>query len=121
MRELRPLRGPCRPRGVEDHGRIVVRPLHDLGPRPGLAHDALELSGLDQHALGAGVIGARLRILSETVPGKKQPGAGVAQVERDLAPLEQHVHRDHYAAGAQYAEVADGEVGDVRQHDPHTV
>src|SRR5581483_6351655 len=85
--ELRPLWGPCGSRGVEDHRRIVVRPLHHLRPRLSLAHNALELPGLDEYAFGAGLIGARLRILSETVPGEEQPCARVAQVEGDLAPL----------------------------------
>src|SRR6185437_5038616 len=62
--------------------------------------------------------GARLisRLVFERVPGEDQPGAAVAEVERDLAPLEQHVHRHDDAAGAQHRVVDDRELGDVGEH-----
>src|SRR5256885_1411531 len=51
----------------------------------------------------------------------RRPGAGVREVELDLAALEQHVHRHHDAARPQHAVVDDAEVRDVRQHDPDAV
>jgi hypothetical protein len=59
--------------------------------------------------------------LGEVVPGEEDLGARVLEVERDLAALEQDVHRDDDAARAQDPVVDDGEVGDVREHDPDTV
>ena len=66
-------------------------------------------------------IGTGLRGLHEVVPGEHDLRAGVLEVVADLASLEQHVHRDHDATGAQDAVVGDREVRDVGQHDPDAV
>ena len=65
----------------------------------------LELARLDEHDLGVGVLGAGVGGVGELVPGEEHLGAGVAQVERDLALLEQDVHRHDDRAGAQRAVV----------------
>ena len=79
------------------------------------------LPGLDEHALGAGLLGARLRGLGELVPGEQQLRAGVAEVEADLALLEQRVHRHDDRAEPQRAEEDEREVRDVGQHQPDAV
>ncbi len=78
-------------------------------------------SGLDQQALGAGLGRAGLGGVRELVPGEDQLGLRVAEVERDLALLEQYVHRHNDSAGAEHAVVGDRELGNVRQHDPDAV
>ena len=65
---------------------------------------------LDLDQLGAGVGGPAAGLLGEAVPGEQQLRAGVLQVEGDLAPLQQHVHRHDHAAGAQHAVVGDREL-----------
>jgi len=55
------------------------------------------------------------------VPGEHELGAGIGEIERDLAALEQHVHRHDHTARAQHAVVRRREVRDVGQHDPHPV
>ena len=84
-------------------------------------HELLELAGLDQDRLGAGLLGALRRGLAEAVPREDDLRARVLEVERDLAALEQHVHRHDDAARAQDAVVDDREVRDVREHDPDAV
>ena len=85
------------------------------------AEQLLELARLDHDALGAGLLRAGLRVVGEALPGEHQLGPGVAEVEGDLAALEQHVHRHHDAAGSQHAVVTDAEVRDVRKHDSDAV
>ena len=85
------------------------------------AEQLLERAGRDDHALGARVLRAGLRILRETLPGEQQLRTRVAQVERDLASLEQHVHRHDDAARAQHPVVTDREVRNVREHDPDAI
>ena len=80
-----------------------------------------ERDGLDHDALGAAPGGARSAAVGELVPGEDQLRLGVAEVERDLALLEQHVHRHDDAAGAQHAVVGDRELGHVREHHPDAV
>jgi len=121
MGQLRALRRSGRPRGVEDHGRVGVVDLGGVGDRRCAPDLLLELAGLDERALGAGVLRAGLRVLSEPIPREQLLCARVAQVESDLAMLEQHVHRDDDATGSQHAVVTDGEVGNVREHDPDAV
>ena len=85
-------------------------------------HQLLELARLDQDHLGAGLLGARSSPPRRSRASAKSTLApGVAQVERDLAPLQQHVHRHDDAARAQDAVVDDPEVRDVREHDPDAV
>ena len=48
---------------------------------------------------------------AHAIPGEDQPCSGVAEVVGDLPRLEQRVHRDDDAAGAQHAVVDDGESG----------
>ena len=111
-----------RARRVEDHRGVVAARGRRRSPRGSTsASDLLELAGLDHDAVGAGLVRARLRVVGEAVPREQQLGAGVAEVEGDLAALEQHVHRHDDAAGAQHAVVEDREVRDVGQHDPDAV
>ena len=60
-------------------------------------------------------------LVGERVPGEHQPGPGVAQVVGDLPRLEQRVHRDDHAAGAENAVVHHGDLGHVRHHDADPV
>ena len=91
-----------------------------VSARPGgrlvLGQRRREARRLDLDQLDAGVGGALARLGGEAVPGEQQLRAGVLQVEGDLAPLQQHVHRHDDAAGAQHAVVGDRELGDVGQH-----
>ena len=82
---------------------------------------SFELAGLHEHALHARLLGPGVSGVGELVPGQDDPGLGVAEVERDLALLEQRVHRHDRRADAQRAVVADREVCDVGQHDAHAV
>ena len=108
-------------RRVEDHRGVVAVAIGDLALRLGVAEQLLELARLDRDDLGAGLLGALLGGLGEVVPGEHQLGPRILEVELDLAPLEQHVHRHDGAARAQDAVVGDREVGDVREHDPDAV
>ena len=96
-----------------------------VSARPGVGSSPASSRGegrrLDLDQLGAGVGGAVARLGAEAVPGEQQLGARVLQVEGDLAPLEQHVHRHDDAAGPQHAVVGDRELGDVGQHHPDPV
>jgi hypothetical protein len=85
------------------------------------AEEALELARLDEHELGAGLVGARLAASAKSCQGEEQLGLGIRQVERRLASLEQDVHRDDGRARAQRAVVGEREVRDVRQHDADAV
>ena len=67
------------------------------------------------------LVGAGVRGLGEFVPGEDHLGAGVAQVERHLALLEQDVHRNDDRPGAQRAVVAVRELRHVGQHDRDAV
>ena len=103
---------------VEDHGGVIgvpVRRARRLAPR----QQRVERARLDDDHLGVVRPGpGRLR---ERVPGEQDAGARVGHVVRDLALLEQHVHRHDRGACAQRAVVADREVHDVRQHHPDAV
>ena len=68
-----------------------------------------------------GLLGAAAGLVRERVPGEDQPGPGVAQVIGDLPRLEQRVHRDDHAAGAEHAVVHHGDLGDVGHHDADPV
>ena len=93
-----------------------------VSDRVGRREQASERLGLDDDALGPDLGRALLSGGSANcVPGEDQLGLGVAEVERDLALLEQHVHRHDDAAGAEHAVVGDRELGDVREHDPDPV
>ena len=81
----------------------------------------LELAGAHDDALGAGLPRSGHRLVGELVPSEHDACVRVAQVEGDLAPLEQHVHRHHDPARAQDAVVGDGELRHVGQHDPDAV
>ena len=82
---------------------------------------SFELAGLHEHALRARLLGAGVGGIGELVPGQDYAGPGVTEVERDLALLEQRVHRHDGGADTQRAVVADREVRDVGQHDAHAV
>ena len=60
-------------------------------------------------------------LLGEPVPREQQLGAGVLEVVRDLAPLEEDVHGDDHGARPHDPVVDDGEVRDVRQHHPDAI
>ena len=107
--------------GVEDHGGVVGVDVRDVVVGLGGAEQLLELARLDRDQLGAGLLGAGLGGLREVVPGEQDLRARVLEVERDLAALEQDVHRDDDAARAQDPVVDDREVRDVREHDPDAV
>ena len=108
-------------RGVEDHGRVRVVALDVVGLARGAREQGLELARLDDDHLGSGYLGAFLGRLREAVPREHQPRARIREVEADLSPLQQHVHRHDHAAGAQHAVVDGAEVRHVREHDPNAV
>ena len=110
VRELGALRRARRARGVEDHRRVVEAALGDLRRRLAALEQRLELAGLHEHAFGVRLLGAGARGVGELVPGQEDLRPGVAEVEGDLALLEQAVHRHDGRAGAQRAVVADREV-----------
>ena len=108
-------------RGVEEH-RDVLR--GGAGQARGWFEDRQrcgEGSRLDLDQLCPGVGGSHSRLLGEAVPGEQELRARVLQVEGDLSPLQEHVHRHDDATGAQHAVVGDREVGDVGQHHPDPV
>ena len=111
--ELGPLGLAGRARGVEDHRGVIAVALGDLVDRIG--GEQLLRRGHD-HALGARGRRAGLGLAREAVPGEHQARPRVAQVERHLALLQKHVHRDHGGAGPQRAVVDDRELGDVGEH-----
>ncbi len=121
VRELGALGRAGRTARVEDHGGVVGVDVRDLAERLGLGQQLLERAGLDGDQLGAGLLGAGGGGLLEVAPAEHDLGARVLQVERDLAALEQHVHRDDDAARTQHAVVGEREVRDVREHDPDPV
>ena len=121
VHERRALRRPGGARRVDDHGRVVVLAVGDLLDRVGAAERLLELAGRGEDALRARLLRAALGGLGEAVPGDDQLGARVGEVVRDLARLEQRVHRHDDRAEPQRAEVDDGEVGHVREHQPDAV
>jgi hypothetical protein len=121
VRELRPLRRARRSRRVEDQRGVVVVAIGELTDRLGLAQRLLERPALDEHALGAGLGSARLRGRGEPVPGHQDAGAGVAEVEGDLALLQKRVHRDDDRPEPQGAEECEREVGEVGKHEADAV
>ena len=82
----------------------------------GPAGRPVQCSRLDDDALGGRLFRTRPRRLGALVPGEEEAGRRIGQVERDLALLEQHVHRHDDAARAQDAVVGDRELRDVREH-----
>ena len=68
-----------------------------------------------------GLVGAAACLVRERMPGEDQPGPGVAEVVGDLPRLEQGVHRDDDAAGAEHAVVHHGDLRDVGHHDADPV
>ena len=74
MRELGALRLARRTRGVEDHRRVVGPALGDVGAVRS-EQQRLELARLDEHALGARLLGA----------GARRRRGTVAQLERVVA------------------------------------
>ena len=119
--ELRSLRFAGGAGGVEDDSGVLFVGLGDLGVRFKLAEHLGKRCRLDLDHLYACVLGATARLLGEAVPGEQQLRAGVLEVEGDLAPLQQHVHRHHDATGAEDAVVGDRELEDVGQHHPDAV
>ena len=121
VRQLRALGGPGGAGRVEDDRRVVVVGVVHLGDRLRRADEVPEARHLDEDALGARRLGPGLRVAGKSLPREQDLRARVLEIERDLAALEQHVHRNHDAAGAQHAVVADGKMGDVGEHDPDAV
>jgi hypothetical protein len=116
VRQLGALRLAGGAGGVEDHRGVVLLRVGQAGRGLVLAEHRRERLRLDLEQLGAGVGGAVARLGGEAVPGEQDPGSGVLEVEGDLAPLQQHVHRHDDAAGAQHPVVGDGELEHVGQH-----
>ena len=110
MGQFGALRRAGGPRRVQDHRGVVGIAVDDLAPGLDARQHLLELAGLDHDALGAGLLRAGVRVVGEALPGEQQLRPGIAEIEGDLAALEEHVHRHHNAAGAQHPVVADGEV-----------
>src|SRR5215216_349210 len=121
VRELGALRRAGRAARVEDHRGVAGVDVGDVVIGLRLARQLLELAGLDRDDLGARLLGAGAGGLAEVVPGEQVPRPRVLEVERNLAALEQHVHRDDDAAPAQDPVVDEREVRDIREHDPDAI
>ena len=89
--------------------------------RGGGSEHCLELARRHQQTLGASGGRAGQSVLGEAVPGQHQFRLRVAQVERHLTGLEQHVHRHHHGAGPQDAVIGRGKLRHVGQHDADPV
>jgi hypothetical protein len=107
--------------GIEDHRGVVLVGVGEGRLGLAVAEQLGEGLGLDLDQLRPGLGGSLPGLLGEAVPGEQQLRAGVLEVEGDLAPLQEHVHRHHDAAGAEDAVVADRELEHVRQHQPDSV
>ncbi len=119
--ELGALRVAGRAGGVEDHRGVLVVTLHDLVIRGDRGQQIGEAAPVHDDGFRLGLFGAAAGLVRERMPGEHQPGPGVAQIIGDLPRLEQRVHRDDHAAGAEHPVVHHGDLGDVRPHDPHPV
>jgi hypothetical protein len=119
--ELGTLRLASGARGVEDHRGVVLLPLDHLQDRLRGREHLAEHGRVDDDRLSLGLLRAGRRLVREPVPGEDQPAAGVTEIVGDLPRLEQRVHRDDHAAGAQHAVVDHGELRGVGQHDPNPV
>ena len=109
-------------RGVEDHRGVVVGPVRQPG-RPASRSRAGCRTWPGRPRSPRRQPPSRRPRLQRRPPcqAKITRRAGVAQVVGDLAGLEQRVHRHHDAARPQHAEVDDGELRDVGQHEPDPV
>ncbi len=110
-----------RTRGVENHRGVVLVPVGQVLGGWGGRKRRTESAGTDGDHLGLALLRTGPCLVGEGVPGEQEPGTRVAEVVGDLAGLEQGVHRDDDAAGPQYAEVGEGELGHVGQHDRNSV
>src|SRR5271165_5201743 len=119
--ELGALRLAGRAGCIEEHCGVLAGPVRDLVLRGGGGEEIAEAGRIDDDRLRVRVLGAAARFVRELMPGKDQPGPGVAEVISHLPPLEQRVHRDDHTACAEHAIVGDGELGDVGLHDPDPV
>ncbi len=117
MGQFRALRLTGRPRCVEDHRGVVLVPLDHVFGERGRGEQRVESAGIDDHRIGLGLPCAGAYLVGEGGPGEQQPGARVAEVVGDLPGLEQGVHRNDDAARPEHAEVGDGEIRAVGQHD----
>ena len=92
--QLGALRLAGRARGVEDHRGVVLGGLGQARRRlersPAVAAKAAGSTSISSAPASAAPSRASS---AEAVPGEQQLGAGVLEVEGDLAPLQQHVHR----------------------------
>ncbi len=119
------------PAGVDDHRGVVGAGGLDLAGVVGEV-ELVEVPG----ALGPGVVagqghhvrghvpglpGARDRLRGETLEGDQQPGPGILQLVGDLGRFQQRVQRHHDQAGLEDGEVAEQELGQVRQLHGHPV
>ena len=119
--ELGALRVARGTRGVEDHRGVLVVGIRDLVVRVDGGQQVGEADRVHDDGFRLGLLGAAAGLVRERMPGEDQPGPGVAQVVGDLPRLEQGVHRDDHAAGAEHAVVHHGDLGDVGHHDADPV
>jgi hypothetical protein len=76
-------------RGVEDDRGVVRPPFHHAGIRTRCReHDVGEGARIDGDRIRVGLLRARPRLVRAALPDEHQPGAGVAEVVRDLPGLE---------------------------------
>ena len=119
--ELGALRVAGRARGVEDHRGVLVVGVHDLEIRGDGGQQIGEADSVHDDGFRLSLVGAAAGLVRERVPGEDKTGPGVAQVIGDLPRLEQGVHRDDHAAGAEHAVVHHGDLGHVGHHDADPV
>ena len=128
MGQLGPLGTAGRARGVDDDRGVGQHPRGEPGAVrdgeqslermrargvPGVAH------GVDlAHPGRSGALG---RIAEHALPGDQDLRPAIAEVERHLRRLEQHVQRHGHAAGLEDPEIGDQELRDVGQLQRHRV
>jgi len=103
-------------RGVQDDRDVIGAALHRRLLRGQVGDQVHQAGVVDNPGLRTGFVGAGTGFTAEGRRSEQCFGAAVGQVERDLAGLEQRIHRDRDGAAVDDAVEHDGEGGRVGQH-----